>query len=492
MKRITANTTLENFAFPVSSANVSATVAGLACEMTVDKNDCLANHLSLVLDKTQELLCAPASNKLSGFLPNFAFSFHISSSQFFESNSIAILINDCFRDAMIHISDEPSLSPSQFLQMSFGGASACSLKASLQMLIPSLDFTKSLAIEKLIVRSDCWIVNSSVNPNNFLDISLGWSFCFNYYVQKYYSFLGSDSCGIRFAEIIPLEVRWDLDSIFFPSFNCAYAYHLGIREKPESVVIEPDRRCLLFSGLNLEFEPFEHVAGLVSDSSNETAIELRMSFPNQSISKLMQSGFVESLCFHSNVYTLLAGLIAQPDCSYQVIVSDDFRPNCYLHNIPLNHNLFIYVVFLSPYENQKIKTCSLQHKLSFSVVSEISQESIDWRSQGFDRANYSGDMFTERVGAYQPICAARPLARFSFRFSDIQSNVCSQGLEGSNGNQGNERTSFCQEILESELLCWDSRNSHREDYSEIYSRTRNEVNESQFLTATRLQCSLAT
>jgi hypothetical protein len=45
--------------------------------------------------------------------------------------------------------------------------------------------------------------------------------------------------------------------------------------------------------------------------------------------------------------------------------------------------------------------------------------------------------------------------------------------------------------LEPELLCWNGGNSHGTNNSEIYSRTRKEVR-SQFLTATRLQCPLAT
>lgn len=144
---------------------------------------------------------------------------------------------------------------------------------------------------------------------------------------------------------------------------------------------------------------------------------------------------------------------------------------------------------LSSYENKKNETYDLQHQLSFSVVSEVSKESIDWRSQRFSRENYKRGMFTERLGDYKYISSARPPSYIYFCLSDICSDVCSQSSEGSNCNQGDEGTSFCQEILESGLLCWNSGHSHRTDNSEIYSRTRNEVNKSQFTTATK-DCSV--
>ena len=475
MKRITANTTLEDSAFPISFSNITTTVTGLACKMTIDKNHSLANHFSFVLDKSQKLLCAPATNKPSGFLPDSAFSFHVSSSQFFKGDSIAIFVNNCFRDAMIHISDEPSLSPCQFLQMSFGGASACSLKASLQMLISSLDFTKLFAVEKGIIASDCWVVDSPINTNNFLDFPEFWSTDFCYYVKKYFPFFGSDSRRIRLFEVIPFKIMRYFDSILLSAIDCAYADHLRIWEKPECVMIKPDRRMLLLSGLLLKPEPFEHITGLVSDSSNKAAIEFRVGFPDEIICKMMKPSFVESLGFHPNIYTFLASLIAQTDCSYQVIVSDDFRSDCYLHNNPLKHNLFIYVVVLSPYENQKNKTFSLQHQLSFGVVSKVPKESFSRGSEGFNRENNQRSLHIKRLGTYQFVNTTRPSARFCFYFSNIQPNVCSQGFEGSNSSEGSKRVSVCQEILESELLCRDSWNSNRTDYSEVYSRTRKEV-----------------
>jgi len=200
-----------------------------------------------------------------------------------------------------------------------------------------------------------------------------------------------------------------------------------------------------------------------------------MSFSDCGVSKMMQLSFIKSLGFNSNIDAFLTSLIAQPDCSYQVIVSDDFHLDCYLHDIPLKHNLFIYVVFLYPYENKKNTTFSLQYQLPSGVVPEIPQESFDWGSQGFSQEYNQGDMFEERLGTYQFVNPARPSSRFSFCFSDIQPNVRCESFERGNSSKGCEGASVRQEVLESELLCRNSRNSYRADYSEIYPGARNEV-----------------
>jgi hypothetical protein len=491
MKRITTNRTFENFSFPVSFADVSATVAGLASIVAVNQDNALPEHLSFVSYKTEELFSTPTSNKLSGLPACFSFPLHTSCSQNFKGDSITIFVNDCFTDAVVCISDEPSLSTSQMTQMPFGRASACSLKTTLQMPVSSLDFSKLSAVEKSVIRSDSRVINPPVNTNDILNLLSFWSDDFSYNVNEYPSFFSSDSCRFRTPEIILGKIRGDFDSILFSSIDSADAHKIRVCEKPESVMIEPYAGILFFSGLNLEFEPFEHIACLVSDSSHETAVKLWMSLPDNPVSEMMQSGLVEGIGFHSNIYTLLTGLIAQLDCVSQVIVSDDFSSDCYIHNNPLKHNLYIYIVFLCSNENQKNKAFSLQHQLSFSVVSEISKESIGWRSQGFSQENNQGSMHYKGVGAYQLISPARPSACFSICFSNIQPNVCSESFEGNNSSEGCQGASFRKEILESELLCWDSRNSHGTDYSEVCSRTRKkEVNKQQFTTATRLQCPL--
>jgi len=247
MKRITTNITLEQLAFPISSTNISTPITRLASVVTVDKNNCLTKHLGFVLDKSQKLSCTPISNKFSGFLTSFTFPFHSSSFQFFKGNSITIFINNLFANAVVSISDEPSLSSCQFLQMSFGRPSACSLKATFQILISSLDLSKFFTIKKSIIRSNSRIINSSINTNNLFNFSNFRSNNFYNYVNKYSSFFSSDSCRFGCFEIVLQEVSRNLDSVLLSSINCAKTYNLGICEKPKRVMIKPDRTRLLFN-----------------------------------------------------------------------------------------------------------------------------------------------------------------------------------------------------------------------------------------------------
>lgn len=475
MKRITTNTTLEQSAFPVRSANVSTAIAGLASVVTVDKNDILAKNFSLVLDEAQELSCAPVSNEPSGLLVCFSLPFHAFCSQLFKGDSITILVNNCFTNDVVCVSDEPSFSSCQLLQMPLGRRSACSLKATLQILISPLDFTKFSAIKKRIITCHGWLINSPINPDYILDLSTLWSGNINNYVNENSALLCFNPCRSGIVKIVFAEISWYFDCILFSSCNCADANHFGFWKEPESIMIQSDTGILLFIGLLLELEPFEHITSLVTHSSHKTAVKLRMFLPDFSISELVQSGLVESLMLQSDIDAFLTGLIAQPNCAYQILVTDDLSPYCNIHNNPLKHNYYIYVVFLCSYENQKNKTCNLQHQLSSSVVSKISQESIDGRAEGIGRSNNERSLSSKGLGDYQLISPARPHAHFHFSTSNLQSNVCCQGFEGNNSSQGNEGTSFCKEILESKLLCRHGRNSNRADYSKIYSRTRNEV-----------------
>ncbi len=492
MKRVITNNTLENSAFTVGSANVSTTIAGLTREMTVHENDAFAKHCCFVLDEGQQLFCAPISNQTSRFSSRFAFPLHTARFQFFECDSIAILVNNSFRDAMIYVSDEPSLSTTQTAQMPFCVSSACSLKASLQIFISSFDFTQFFAVEKSVITRDCWIVNSSINTNDFLNVFQFWDLNFNDDVEEYSSFFSSDSCAVRTFEIVPFEIVGNFDGIPSSSRNRADANHFRIGQESESVMIESYRTMLFFGGLSFEFEPFEHIAGLVSNSSNEAAIKFGVCSSDATIGEVMQSGLVERFSFHSCVYTFLAGLITQPDCVFQVIVSDDFHSDCHLHNTPLYRKVFKCTALLVSDENKKDETRSLQHQLSHRVLSKISKRSIGGISQNYCGRYHQGSVQSARLGFDRTIGRTRPRPHLRVCSANIFSDVRSESFERNDGCQSHQRTPFCRTILESKLLCRNGRNSHRTNHQEIYSRTRIKEVTSQFTTEFLTRCPLAT
>ncbi len=71
MKRETTGTAFEQAAFPVSSANIPANRASLACIVTVHKKNWLPLEFSFILDEVNKLCWAPASYKASEFLTHF-------------------------------------------------------------------------------------------------------------------------------------------------------------------------------------------------------------------------------------------------------------------------------------------------------------------------------------------------------------------------------------------------------------------------------------
>jgi len=473
MKRITTNNTFEQLSFPVSSANISATITGLASVVAIDKNNSFAKHLSFILDKAQKLFSTPTTNKLSGGFASFPFSLHISRSQNFKGNSITIFIHDCFTDAVVSISDEPSLSTTNATKMSLSTSSACSLKATLQIFVSSLDVSKFSTVKKSIIGCDCWIVDASINSNDILNFELFWTDDINNDVDKHSALFSSQSGRSRFLKSILREEGRYFYPIFFSAIDCADANNLRIWKQTKSVVIEPDATILFFSGFNLEFESLEHIASLVSNSSHKTAIQVRIIGSDFLVSELVQSSFIKSLVGYARFNSVLTGLITQPDCANKVSIANDFSSDCYLHNNPLKHNLFKYVVFLSSNENKKNKACNLQHQLSSCLVSKISQENLDWCSQGFSRENNSRSLLSKRVGANQFFSPTRPYSHLYLGKSNIQPDVYCESAEGNNSSEGCQTSQICQEILESELLCWNSRNSHRTDYSEVCDSSHN-------------------
>ena len=85
--------------------------------------------------------------------------------------------------------------------------------------------------------------------------------------------------------------------------------------------------------------------------------------------------------------------------------------------------------------------------------------------------------------------SARPPSYLLVGTAHIQPNAHREDLERQNSKASHSRSKVCQEILESELLRWDGRNSHGTNNPEIYSETRNyEVNERQFTTASEMRC----
>ena len=480
MKSKTTNTTFEQSAFSISSADVSASTTGLAGVVAVDQHDCLSKQFSLVLDEVNQFTWTPASNQSFAFIfpsilsfPSLS-HFHSCNIQFFKSDCIA-RVNYALADTMICISDKPSFSSANSLQVSHCGTSAFSLKAAFEMFIPPFDCPQFFAVEELIVRSNDRVICTPVNANNVFDFSLFRNININYDVEKYSFFLNPDSRRIRCTKAVFVEVR-GYDNVILPSsLDCADIDLFRVSKELESVMIKSDRAFIPFDWSFLKFEPFKHIASLVTNSSYKTAVEFGVFGSDLFIAEKVQFDFVEDFMFHSNINTSLASPISQEDSISKNLISLNFCLDCELHKQGRKRNIYKYVSFLTLYEPKKDKTCDVQHQLPLCLVPKIQKASVDWSNKGDCRKCHSGSMQGLWLGTDVNISSARPSACVSFGKTILQSSIHCEGIEGQDSKEGNKGKKICQEILEPKLLCRNSRNSHRTDCSEIHSRTRTEV-----------------
>jgi len=486
MKRETARTAFEQATVPVSSANISTDRTRLACIVTVHEKHWLSGKLGFVFDELNELCWAPASYQTSEFFTSFPVSlphFHSRYIQFLKSNSITICIDDCFAYAVVGVSDKPSFSSAYLLQVPFSGASACSLKASLNVPVFSFDLPKFPAVEELIGRSDGWIIDPTIYSENCGNFLVGLGCCFNNNVNDRFAFAESNPRAGGFSKWVLFKIGWDLDSVFFSSFKCGKTYFLACRIEFERVVIERDRTEFFFNRSCFEFESFKHVACLVSDCSNYATVQERVFLPDCSVSEMMQSGLVECFFGEPGVYDFLTRFVGHENSVFQVLISDDSGLNCKQHTIPLYLKVFKCTTSYKEYAIAQNKACDIQHQLPSCLVSKIQETSSCWKSQGNSRAIYQRKNPGTRVEYLESFCTTRPRSSFHFSTANFFTNVYREDIERIFCKESDQGTQIRGKILESELLCRNSWYSNRESNTEVYSGAK-EV-KAQFLTASK-------
>ena len=475
MKRITTDRACEGATLAVLPADVSTPITCLAGVVAVHFEDLFPEHLCFIPDELQEMCRTPASDNSQnlGLLSSFYTHLHCRDIQFFDGDCITVAVDYALAEAVVSVSDEPSLSPAQLDKVSFCGASACSLKASFDMSIPSFDVPQLLAVEELIVRCDRRIVGSSVDADYLLDLPESRCFDVGHYVEEDLLSFDSDSCGSRFSEVILAEVVGNLDVVDSAAEECADADRLGFGEELECVVVEPNRACLFLDRSLLELEPFEHVAGLVAHRRDQGAVERRISCSDCFVGEVVEAGLVVDLFFDADVDDVLASSVREDDCLLESFVSVDSCGDCDLHNYPLNHNIYKYVSISCVYEHPKNQTCDLQHQLPPRVVPEIPKaSSCRPRSEAHRGQHNQRGVCSTWVGTVQLGCAGGPSSCVPLGSTYLFSDVHREGSQGCYGSSCCEGSSFCETVLESELLCRDCGDSHRSEHQEVYPRTR--------------------
>src|SRR3989344_5258662 len=139
--------------------NISTFGTGFRSMIRTDFNNSLTIHNPFIFNKSLELIEAPIMQPVIKFPSSISpYSFDI-----LHYNSSFFTINNLFADVVVNPSHPTVFSSRNFLQKSFTGESAFRLKFSPQTLKHNFSSFNLLAVEKLLVGSNCNIVDSNIN-----------------------------------------------------------------------------------------------------------------------------------------------------------------------------------------------------------------------------------------------------------------------------------------------------------------------------------------
>ncbi len=284
----------------------------------------------------QELLELPESPTPQEFVESLSILFSSLDMKVLKNKKVGIAISYLFGNTVIDISHKPSFTPGEAFEMPLGGACAFTLEMFSQPLIFSFDSTNMFTIEKVIIAGDNGIDNSSINSDSLREIDLRGSISFSNEIEI--SLPTADvECSSTYPPIdISFEIIRNIDTHFDSPEGCGHRDNSTIKKRFESVMIEPDSRELLFLGQSLHLFPLEHITGLVSGSTNETAIELGELFSDASISSVVKFGFVISSQLEPLTKAVITSYIVEPHCIFNTVIQRNLKFNRSLHNIPLD------------------------------------------------------------------------------------------------------------------------------------------------------------
>ncbi len=147
--------------------DVSASGTGLRGVMRVNDFDLAALLFGLVLQEGSQLCETPRMHGPAEFLPSFDLIADIGQVLNGNHGSGFYGIDYTAAENVVAISAETVDLPCQFLEMSFGRASAFRLKTTLQPEVSVIDFFPTTFSEKLVVRADSGTLETHVHSHDF-------------------------------------------------------------------------------------------------------------------------------------------------------------------------------------------------------------------------------------------------------------------------------------------------------------------------------------
>lgn len=329
---VQAETTLPAFeqaVVPVSSFNMSADGAGLAGVSGIYIDDVFPQGFGFVFQETLELPITPTAQEGVELPALFFLPLDL---KLFQNKSVCYSFRYPLAQTVVDVSHKPSFSTAKTLKVSHSGRSAFALQPCFQPLVASFDSAEDSAVEELVVAGYDRIDNASVYAEDSFRGFLSRSFEFGDKVQDDVPTFHSECCGSDFTRSIFDVAFWDVDRDFDSTFERGQGDDIGLQEGSESIVVQSNRRNLFLNRESLQLLPLEHVAGLVTGSTDVTTVEFRIQPPNLLVGGVVEFGLVEGLTLETSFEGDVAGCVVEPYRLSDSLVKREFQVDCSPHS----------------------------------------------------------------------------------------------------------------------------------------------------------------
>ena len=273
-------TTLEGGTLAITFVNMPANRTLLRSVPGIDKDNPLAEILGLVPDKLFQLIERPVIQFPVELAPS---SFlHPDLGKIFDCEYCERELNNLLRDTVINIVHKPSFSTTNLTEFSNSRSSAFGLKFGSEIRVLCSRILHCLGIKKRVIRTDCNVDDTSINPKNRLFRERFRSIRFKLAVQIKHIVVLTKRQGRRFdlpRQVWPVVFR-NTERGFNPAVRCGDSRISRSQKHVDNTGIVSHCRILLTERFELAFNRFQSFTSNISRALYQRGREIRNRLSN--------------------------------------------------------------------------------------------------------------------------------------------------------------------------------------------------------------------
>lgn len=292
-------TTKKRGTLTIAFVNMAANRTLLRSVPSIDRNNLLTKSLGLVPDKLFQFKERPVVEFSVELLT--ATFLNSDLSQVFKGEYRKWRLYNLLRDAMVNISHKPSFSTRQLTEFPCCRTSAFGLQISTQFRVPRSNFLNRFGIKKPVIRTDCNVNNTPVNPKNCLFRNKFRGMRFKLAVQiKRIVILTKRQCR-RFD--FPCQI-WSVifrntERDFNPSIGCCDSRVSRSQKDVDNTGIVSHCRILFTKRFELTFYRFQRFTSNISRALYQRGREVGNRLSNIVIGSIMAVDFANRMGFET-------------------------------------------------------------------------------------------------------------------------------------------------------------------------------------------------